>query len=101
MTPPCGHPLQSLTDSLEASAAHGGEAVLAVPDGEERLVVLAADAGAVAVACETYKQQEADDSRRRHRPLRPYGADRGCGRVQTGRTVTVCRATTGSRAGGA
>lgn len=60
--PATAHPLQSLTDSLEASAAHGGEAVLAVPDGEERLVVLAADAGAVALACETYKEQEAEDA---------------------------------------
>ncbi|WP_381793664.1 PucR family transcriptional regulator [Streptomyces niveus] len=60
--PATAHPLQSLTDSLEASAAHGGEAVLAVPDGEERLVVLAADAGAVAVACEAYKEQEAEEA---------------------------------------
>ncbi|MFD6285665.1 PucR family transcriptional regulator [Streptomyces sp. NPDC060205] len=38
----------------EAAAARSGEAVLIVPDGERRLVVLAADGGAVVTACTRY-----------------------------------------------
>ncbi|UPZ28660.1 PucR family transcriptional regulator [Streptomyces sp. LRE541] len=38
----------------EAAAARSGEAVLVVPDGERRLVVLAADGGAVVAACTRY-----------------------------------------------
>ncbi|MFI1413969.1 PucR family transcriptional regulator [Streptomyces sp. NPDC020707] len=38
----------------EAAAARSGEAVLVVPDGERRLVVLAADGGAVVTACTRY-----------------------------------------------
>ncbi|QGV82539.1 PucR family transcriptional regulator [Streptomyces ficellus] len=55
-------PLGALAESLEAAAASTGEAVLAVPEGNERLVVLAGDGGAVAGACETYAAQEAEEA---------------------------------------
>ncbi|MCK1823141.1 PucR family transcriptional regulator [Streptomyces sp. XM83C] len=45
-----GDPLAALAESVEAAAAHAGEAVLVVPEGE-RLVVLAADQGAAVTAC--------------------------------------------------
>ncbi|MFJ9031248.1 PucR family transcriptional regulator [Streptomyces sp. NPDC102274] len=57
-----GHPLQLLADALEAAAARAGEAVLAVPDGEERLMVLAVDGGAVLTACEGYARREAEEA---------------------------------------
>ncbi|MDO0925474.1 PucR family transcriptional regulator [Streptomyces sp. TG1A-8] len=44
------NPLGGLAEEAEAAAARSGEAVLAVPEGE-RLVVLAADRGAVVAAC--------------------------------------------------
>ncbi|MFI6943450.1 PucR family transcriptional regulator [Streptomyces sp. NPDC050418] len=44
-------PLVALADVVEAAAAHSGEAVLVVPDGGDRLVVLMSDEGAAASAC--------------------------------------------------
>ncbi len=44
-------PLVALADVVEAAAAHSGEAVLVVPDGGDRLVVLMTDGGAAASAC--------------------------------------------------
>ncbi|WP_030351695.1 PucR family transcriptional regulator [Streptomyces scopuliridis] len=55
-------PLQLLAEALEAAAARAGEAVLAVPDGEERLMVLAVDGGAVVTACEGYARREAEEA---------------------------------------
>ncbi|ORT56167.1 PucR family transcriptional regulator [Streptomyces sp. CB03238] len=55
-------PLPALAETLEAAAARTGEAVLAVPEGEERLVVLAGDGGAVAAACEAYAEKEAEEA---------------------------------------
>ncbi|MBX7550541.1 PucR family transcriptional regulator [Streptomyces sp. NPDC004232] len=48
-----GDPLGGLAESVESAAARSGEAVLVVPEGE-RLVVLAADAGAAVAACTRY-----------------------------------------------
>ncbi|MFE4662640.1 PucR family transcriptional regulator, partial [Streptomyces hydrogenans] len=39
-----------------------GEAVLTVPEGAERLVVLAGDGGAVVAACAGYAEREADEA---------------------------------------
>ncbi|MFV2118086.1 PucR family transcriptional regulator, partial [Streptomyces sp. Act-28] len=47
---------------LEAAAARAGEAVLTVPEGDDRLVVLAEDGGAVVTACDAYAAREADDA---------------------------------------
>ncbi|NBE55796.1 PucR family transcriptional regulator [Streptomyces boluensis] len=44
-------PLADLADVVEAAAARAGEAVLVVPDGGSRLVLLFADGGAAATAC--------------------------------------------------
>ncbi|MFF8293082.1 PucR family transcriptional regulator [Streptomyces sp. NPDC016309] len=55
-------PLPALAETLEAAAARTGEAVLTVPEGEERLVVLAGDGGAVAGACEGYAEKEAEEA---------------------------------------
>ncbi|MFH9724498.1 PucR family transcriptional regulator [Streptomyces sp. NPDC017254] len=54
--------LPILAEALEAAAARAGEAVLAVPESEQRLVVLAADGGAVVAACETYAERDAEDA---------------------------------------
>ncbi|MBG0852150.1 PucR family transcriptional regulator [Streptomyces spinoverrucosus] len=44
-----------IAEAVEAAAARSGESVLAVPEGDgERLVVLAADGGAVVAACGEY-----------------------------------------------
>ncbi|MEV0094263.1 PucR family transcriptional regulator [Streptomyces sp. NPDC050738] len=53
----CADPavLAELTDALESGASRAGEAVLAVPDGN-RLVILAADEGAVVEAVATYAE---------------------------------------------
>ncbi|WP_329062854.1 PucR family transcriptional regulator [Streptomyces sp. NBC_01429] len=56
------HPLHVLAEELEAAAARAGESVLAVPDGDERLAVLAADGGAVVTACEAYALRESDEA---------------------------------------
>ncbi|MFK3733521.1 PucR family transcriptional regulator [Streptomyces sp. NPDC088090] len=55
-------PLPLLAEALEAAAARAGETVLAVPEGEERLVVLAGDGGAVTAACAGYAEREADEA---------------------------------------
>ncbi|WP_175409114.1 PucR family transcriptional regulator [Streptomyces sp. TRM64462] len=55
-------PLGSLTDALEAAAARVGEAVLTVPEGDDRLVVVAADGGAVVSACEVYAEKDAEEA---------------------------------------
>ncbi|MEU2544922.1 PucR family transcriptional regulator [Streptomyces roseolus] len=55
-------PLPVLAEALEAAAARAGEAVLTVPEGEERLVVLAGDGGAVVAACAGYAAREAEDA---------------------------------------
>ncbi|MEU5159326.1 PucR family transcriptional regulator [Streptomyces sp. NPDC020875] len=44
-------PLRSLAETLETAAARAAEPVLAVPDEDGRLLVLAADEGAVLAAC--------------------------------------------------
>ncbi|MGW7432956.1 PucR family transcriptional regulator [Streptomyces sp. NPDC054861] len=55
-------PLPALADALESAAARAGETVLAVPESEGRLVVLAGDGGAVVIACAAYAEQEAEDA---------------------------------------
>lgn len=55
-------PLAVLADALEAAAAHAGEAVLTVPEGDDRLVALAGDGGAVVAACDAYAAREAGDA---------------------------------------
>lgn len=55
-------PLVVLAESLEAAAARAGESVLTVPEGEERLVVLAGDGGAVVTACAAYASREAEEA---------------------------------------
>ncbi|MFF0065489.1 PucR family transcriptional regulator [Streptomyces sp. NPDC005279] len=61
--PAAEHPLQAFAESLESAAARAGEAVLVVPDVDHRLVVLAADGGAVVAACTSaYAEKEADDA---------------------------------------
>ncbi|OII64453.1 PucR family transcriptional regulator [Streptomyces sp. CC53] len=54
--------LAILGDTLETAAARAGEAVLAVPEGDDRLVVLAADGGAVVAACEAYGEKDAEEA---------------------------------------
>ncbi|GAB2981783.1 PucR family transcriptional regulator [Streptomyces pseudoechinosporeus] len=48
-------PVGGFAEVVEAAAARSGEAVLVVPDGE-RLVVLAADGGAVVASCAQYAE---------------------------------------------
>ncbi|MGI5194513.1 PucR family transcriptional regulator [Streptomyces sp. CA-288835] len=50
-----GDPVVGFAEVVEAAAARSGEAVLVVPDGE-RLVVLAADGGAVVASCAQYAE---------------------------------------------
>ncbi|MFF4169340.1 PucR family transcriptional regulator [Streptomyces sp. NPDC001744] len=60
---PAGEPpLPALAETLEAAAARAGETVLAVSEGERRLVVLAGDGGAVAAACAGYAEREAEEA---------------------------------------
>ncbi|MCX4983803.1 PucR family transcriptional regulator [Streptomyces sp. NBC_00572] len=60
---PTGEPaLHVLAEALESAAARAGEAVLTVPESEQRLVVLAGDAGAVVAACEGYAERDAEES---------------------------------------
>jgi purine catabolism regulator len=49
-----GDPLDGLAEVVESAAARAGEAVLVVPEGSERLVVLALDGGAAVTACGEY-----------------------------------------------
>ncbi|GLF99041.1 PucR family transcriptional regulator [Streptomyces yaizuensis] len=59
-----GSPLQDLADALEAAASRAGEALLAVPTGADRLVVLATDGGAVLAECaRAHTAREADETR--------------------------------------
>ncbi|WP_326652942.1 PucR family transcriptional regulator [Streptomyces sp. NBC_01750] len=61
--PAAEHPLQAFAESLESAAARAGEALLVVPDVDHRLVVLAADGGAVVAACTSaYAEKEAEDA---------------------------------------
>ncbi|MFD9223855.1 PucR family transcriptional regulator [Streptomyces sp. NPDC060064] len=61
--PASEHPLHAFAESLESAAARAGEAVLVVPDSDDRLVVLAADGGAVVAACTSaYADKEAEDA---------------------------------------
>ncbi|MFB7268735.1 PucR family transcriptional regulator [Streptomyces sp. NPDC056244] len=53
-------PLPTVAETLEAAAARAREAVLAVPDGEGRLTVLAVDGGAVVTAAEEYAARKAE-----------------------------------------
>ncbi|MDX3854374.1 PucR family transcriptional regulator [Streptomyces sp. AK02-01A] len=55
-------PLRMLAEAVESAAARAGEAVLVVPDGEERLAVLAADGGAVVRAGAGYAAREAEEA---------------------------------------
>ncbi|WP_406863430.1 PucR family transcriptional regulator [Streptomyces sp. HUAS MG47] len=55
-------PLPVLTEALESAAARAGEAVLVVPENDDRLVVLAGDGGAVVAACEGYAEREAEEA---------------------------------------
>ncbi|MFD9246464.1 PucR family transcriptional regulator, partial [Streptomyces sp. NPDC059556] len=60
---PAGEPaIQVLAVALESAAARAGEGVLTVPESEQRLVVLAGDAGAVVAACEGYAERDAEDA---------------------------------------
>ncbi|MFE2942746.1 PucR family transcriptional regulator [Streptomyces sp. NPDC059255] len=56
------HPIQALTDAIEAVASRGGEAVLLVPDGEDRLAVVSPDAGAVVASMARYALLEAEEA---------------------------------------
>ncbi|MET7569956.1 PucR family transcriptional regulator [Streptomyces sp. NPDC005492] len=49
-----GDSLGGLTEVVESAAARSGEAVLVVPEGPGRLVVLAVDGGATVEACREY-----------------------------------------------
>lgn len=61
--PAAEHPLHVFAESLESAAARAGEAVLVVPDIDDRLVVLAADGGAVVASCAAaYAEKEAEDA---------------------------------------
>ncbi|MFG2378898.1 PucR family transcriptional regulator [Streptomyces sp. NPDC048504] len=51
---PDSDPLDGLAEAVESAAARSGEAVLVVPEGPERLVVLAVDGGAAVEACGEY-----------------------------------------------
>ncbi|MGV9315700.1 PucR family transcriptional regulator [Streptomyces sp. NPDC003691] len=52
--PDAGETLGALAEALESAASRAGEAVVAVEEPGPRLVVLAADGGAVAEACAEY-----------------------------------------------
>ncbi|MET9624286.1 PucR family transcriptional regulator [Streptomyces sp. NPDC006464] len=55
-------PLPVLTEALESAAARAGETVLAVPENDERLLVLAGDGGAVVAACASYAERDAEEA---------------------------------------
>ncbi|MFF9318264.1 PucR family transcriptional regulator [Streptomyces sp. NPDC014735] len=59
----------ALGEALEAAAFRTGEALLAVPEGD-RLVVLAADGGAVVAACTVYAEAQEARETRETRPAR-------------------------------
>ncbi|MFE3741908.1 PucR family transcriptional regulator [Streptomyces sp. NPDC059134] len=56
------HPLQVLTDAIEAVASRAGEPVLVVPDGEHRLAAVASDGGAVTASLSRYALLEAEET---------------------------------------
>ncbi|MFJ8000507.1 PucR family transcriptional regulator [Streptomyces sp. NPDC096310] len=56
------HPLQVLTDAIEAVASRAGEPVLVVPDGEYRLAAVASDGGAVVASMSRYALLEAQET---------------------------------------
>ncbi|MFD9719461.1 PucR family transcriptional regulator [Streptomyces sp. NPDC059076] len=56
-------PLPALAEALDAAASRAGETIITVPDNDSRLVVLAADGGAVVADCiARYSAQDADDA---------------------------------------
>ncbi|WP_329023814.1 PucR family transcriptional regulator [Streptomyces sp. NBC_00690] len=56
-------PLPVLAEALDAVASRAGETLITVPDSDSRLVVLAADGGAVVADCTArYSAQDADDA---------------------------------------
>ncbi|MEU5403059.1 PucR family transcriptional regulator [Streptomyces sp. NPDC005963] len=56
-------PLHALAEALEAAASRAGETLITVSDDDGRLVVLAADGGAVVADClALHSEQEADDA---------------------------------------
>ncbi|MFE7428241.1 PucR family transcriptional regulator [Streptomyces sp. NPDC057545] len=63
----------ALGEALEAAAFRTGEALLAVPEGD-RLVVLAADGGAVVAACTVYAEAQEARETRETRPAREPAA---------------------------
>ncbi|MFD5425768.1 PucR family transcriptional regulator [Streptomyces sp. NPDC127084] len=60
--PAAAPPLPALAESVESAAARSGETVLTVPEGDGRLVVLAADGGEVLSGCESYAERKAEES---------------------------------------
>ena len=61
--PAAEDPLPAFAESLEAAASQAPEPLLVVPDVDGRLVVLAADGGAVVAACTAaYADKEAEDA---------------------------------------
>ncbi|MFI6288782.1 PucR family transcriptional regulator [Streptomyces sp. NPDC051018] len=55
--------LQPVVETLESAASRAGETVLLVPESERRLVVLAADGGAVVRVClDAYAPKEAEEA---------------------------------------
>lgn len=72
----------ALGEALEAAAFRTGEALLAVPEGG-RLVVLAADGGAVVAACTAYARAQDAQETRETRPAREPVTDHH-DRVATG-----------------
>lgn len=56
-------PLPAFAESVESAAARAGETVLVVPESDGRLVILAADGGAVVASCTAaYADKEAEDA---------------------------------------
>lgn len=51
----------ALAEALETAAARAGEAMLMVPEGDDRLVVLAADGGDAVAACAAYTERPGTD----------------------------------------
>ncbi|GFH35418.1 PucR family transcriptional regulator [Streptomyces pacificus] len=57
------HPAHTLAEALESAASRAGESVLTAWESDDRLVVLAADGGAVVLACEPYTRRETEEAR--------------------------------------
>lgn len=56
-------PIPAFAEFLESAASRAGESLLVVPDADDRLVVLAADGGAVVAACAAaYADKAAEDA---------------------------------------